>query len=93
MRNDQQRAICNQYGIEKDEAFDLLDDPRLLSLAKIKVKSEHLKTEESDKQRLELEEIVKFLLSQVNAPEPALVTSITNKLIKKVYSKSFNDFV
>ena len=34
-----------------------------------------------------------FLLSQVQAPNRDLVTSITNKLIDKVYSETYNDFV
>ena len=52
-----------------------------------------MKADELTKQKKELEEIVKFLLSQVQDPDQALVKDIANKLINKVYSTPFNAFV
>ena len=61
----------------KDFQDKLLDDPRLLALTKIKVKSKTKKAVNTERQ--ELEQIVKFLLSK---PKSSFwVEKVTDRLI------------
>ena len=53
----------SQYQIEREDMSDFYNDPRLLCLAKIKLKSKFVKDEEEYSAVKELEEIVRFLLS------------------------------
>ena len=77
IQHSDQRIFMSEYQIDKDFQDKLLDDPRLLALTKIKVKSKAKKAVNTERQ--ELEQIVKFLLSK---PKSSFwVEKVTDRLI------------
>ena len=69
----EQKILLSTYQINQETITDLIDDPRLLILAKITLKTkDQLEKEGIDalaKEKHELQEIIKYLLNQTKEPD------------------------
>lgn len=87
----EQRKYLVDYTFDNIEVEDFLNDPRLLALAQIKFMNAEDTERATSQQQAEIKEMVAYLLNQSEDDE--LVEKISKRLLAKVYSQEYNQFV
>ena len=89
--NEIKREILRDYTFDEAQIDEFVDDPRLLALAQIKFMNQEDKEYATAEKEEEISEMVAYLLNQnVDTDQVQLVTG---RLLDRVYSAEFNQFV
>ena len=83
--------MIEDLAFDKSQVEGFVNDPRLLALANIKVMSNETREEEEAEKQEELKEMVAFLLNQDQDSDQ--VQNVARRLLSKVYTQEFNEFV